>query len=543
MFNVGDIKPLEIPITFGLSLAWNIDSIDPGKFDLFYQRMAEREFGSEDESLNKNVVAAWNDYDRLASLRKHEMIERDTFSLLHYNEAEVILQRWKAAFDSAQGIYDSLPANDARRESVFQLVLHPAKASYIYVALRIAQAKNRLYARQRRNSANLLAQQVLDLFDQDYTLQEEFHALLDGRWNHMLQQTHYGYEETWHAPSRDMIEGLCYVQRRQDSNPIVGQMGVAVEDHEGVRPGRINEESERTHPSRRDLVPGVTLRPVTRYDVSDNTTAMRWFEVFTRGTLTIHWSARVPYDWMKLSQTEGVLDPDGEDARVEVFVDWKQVPGDFNQEVLIDVRSEEGDFEQIHMPVNGRHVEGSFKDGFVEAGGCVSVPAPAVFTSLPELYQHLPSMGRHLEGSLALRQNIQATEIPWLSYSIYTFTKTPTTKLQLIFAMTLDVNPQNLMSYDVQIDDGEVQTHELLRPQRTRRVAYNVAESAGVEGWFEAAQDGVWKRNIEWPQTLPSGPHTIRIRLRHTNIALEKVVVDLGGIMDSYMGPPPSARI
>jgi hypothetical protein len=544
---VGDIKPLEIPITFGLAMAWNIDSIDPGKFDHFYRRMAEREFGSQDEGLIKNVVAAWDEYDRLVSLRKHEMIERDTFSLLHYNEAETILQRWQAALSRAQGIYDVLPADDARRDSIFELVLHPAKASYIYVALRIAQAKNRLYARQRRNSANLFAQQVLDLFDQDYTLQEEFHSLLGGRWNHMLQQTHYGYEETWHAPSRDMIEGLCYVQRRQDSNPIVGQMGVAVEDHEGVRPGRINEESERTHPSRRDLVPGVTLRTVTRYESSDPTAATRWFEVFTRGTLTIHWTASTPYTWMTLSQTRGVLDPDRGDARIRIFVDWEQVPADFDEEVLIDVRSEEGDFEQIHMPINGRHVDESFKNGFVEARGCVSVPAPAVSSALPASYRHLPSMGRHLEGSLALKSYDEATEGSWLSYNVYTFTEAPTTRLQLIFAMTLDVDPQNLMSYEVQINDSEVQTHELLKPYGTgagtERVSYNVAESAGVEGWWDAAQDGVWKRYIEWPTPLVPGSHMIRIRLKHTNVALEKIIVDLGGIMHSYLGPPSSIRV
>lgn len=505
--------------------------------------MAEREFGSTDSLVSldkKDVAVSWNDYDRLASLRKHEMIERDTFSLLHYNEAETVLQHWKSTLESAQSIYDALSVDDPRRPSVFQLILHPAKASYIYVALRIAQAKNRLYARQRRNSANLLAKQVLDLFDQDYTLQEEFHALLGGKWNQMLRQTHYGYEDTWHAPSRDMIEGICYVQRRQDSNPIVGQMGVAVEDHEGVRPGRINEESERTHPSRRDLVPGVTFRPFTRYDAVHT----RWFEVFTRGSLTIHWSASVPYEWMTLSCTEGVLDPDGNDAHVEVSVDWVRVPADFNAEVLVTLRSEEGDFEHLHMPINGRQVPETFRDGFVEASGYVSIPAPAVSPSSPLVrpYQHLPSMGRELQGSVALLSYggaaLDMDSIPWLSYSVYTFTKTTTTKLQLIFAMTLDVDPADPLSYDVQVDGSEIQMHNLL--EKESGVGTNLAESAQVEGWFDAAQDGVWKRSVEWAQPLLPGAHTIRVRLRQTNIVLEKVIVDLGGIMDSYLGPPAS---
>lgn len=287
-----------------MALAWNIDSVRPEDFTRFYDIMAAREFGP---TMSKEISKAWNDYDGLASFRKHEMIEHDTFSILHHNEAEKVVAGWKAAMDDAQRIYDRAP--DFQKPAVFELVLHPAKASYIYVALRVAQAKNRLYARQRRNSANALAQRVLDLFDQDYDLQLEFHTLLDGRWNHMLCQTHYGFEETWHAPSRDMIEGLCYVQRRQNSNPIVGQMGVMVEDHEGVRPGRTNENSDKTHPSRRDLVPGVTLKAVTRYDTSG-----RWFEIFSRGSEMIHWAVSAPVEWLKLSHKSGVLEPDGEDV-------------------------------------------------------------------------------------------------------------------------------------------------------------------------------------------------------------------------------------
>lgn len=30
-----------------------------------------------------------------------------------------------------------------------------------------------------------------------------------------MSQPHMGYGDTWHAPSRDMISGLCYVQTRQ----------------------------------------------------------------------------------------------------------------------------------------------------------------------------------------------------------------------------------------------------------------------------------------------------------------------------------------
>lgn len=41
-----------------------------------------------------------------------------------------------------------------------------------------------------------------------------------------------------------------------------GWVVIAVEGHPGVRPELINMESDRTHPSRRDHIAGVTLPPM-----------------------------------------------------------------------------------------------------------------------------------------------------------------------------------------------------------------------------------------------------------------------------------------
>ncbi|CZR51052.1 uncharacterized protein PAC_00927 [Phialocephala subalpina] len=219
--------PLEIPMTFFMRLACDISSIKADGFAHFFSTMAKREFGPE---LSHKVGAEWHEYDRLASMRRHEHIEPHTFSLLHYNEAEYILGRWKALLADAEGINERTPKS--QHASVFELVVHPIKASYIFVALQTSLGSNQTYARQHRNSANMLAQRVLDLFNADFSLSEEFHALLNGRWNHIMQQPHHGFGDSWHAPSRDMISGLCHVhQRRQNSNPIAGRMGIAVEGH------------------------------------------------------------------------------------------------------------------------------------------------------------------------------------------------------------------------------------------------------------------------------------------------------------------------
>lgn len=547
VFNVGDIKPMEIPLSLAMSLAWDIDSIDAGGIAGFLDRLSMDMFGYAG---TPTIGEAWREHDRLVSLRRHEHLEAGHFSLLHYNEADSILGRWESLLRRVENMAESV--GEEHQAAFFQLVLHPVKASTIYTSLRVHQARNQLWAEQRRNSANTAARKVLDLFDADFSLSEEFHALGDGKWQHMMRQTHYGYGPTWHAPSRDMIGGLCFVQARQDSNPLVGQLGVAVEGHAGVRPGRCNEESDRTRPSRRDLVPGVTLPALTPHH--DGPAARRWFDIYTRGTPALAWTAAAPPNapWVQLSRRAGRLTPGGADARVHVSVDWDRVPPGFDDEVLIDVRSTGGaygpygdDFEQVHLPVANWRVGPGF-DGWVETNGYISIPAADYRTQGPSaaFYQVLADTGRVDAGSLAVRapapgRTGDGNDAPFATYDIYVRRDMPAARLCLEFAMTLDVDPADPMQYDVQVDGQPPHRHRLV-PEPDGRARPGELPC----GWQTAVQDGVWKRQHELG-AVTLGAHRIGVRLRHTNMLLEKLVVDLGGVAEgsSYLGPPTSRRV
>lgn len=551
VFNVGDIKPMEVPLSLAMSLAWDIDSIEASNVAGFLDRLSMDMFGYGG---SPTIGEAWREYDRLVSLRRHEHLEAGDFSLLHYNEADSILRRWEALLQCVENTSKAL--REEYQAAFFQLVLHPIKASAIYTSLRVHQARNRLWAEQRRNSANTAARRVLDLFDADFALSEEFHALGDGRWLHMMRQPHYGYGATWHAPSRDMIDGLCFVQTRQDSNPLVGQLGVAVEGHAGVRPGRCNEESDRTRPSRRDLVPGLTLPALTPYGP-----ASRWFDIYTRGTPTLAWTAAVPHaPWVRLSRRAGRLAPGGADVRVHVSVDWDSAPAGFDGEVLIDVRSTGGaygpygdDFEQVHLPVANWRVGPGF-NGWAETDGYISIAAaeyrrggrktPSI--PLSAFYRVLTHTGRVDAGSLAARPDAPDPRRddgdddvrPFITYDVYVRRATPTARLCLEFAMTLDVDPADPMQYDVQVDGQPPQRHRLVP-------APDASAPPGTlpQGWTTAVQDGVWKRQHEMG-ALTAGVHCIGVRWRHTNMLLEKLVVDMGGVAEgSYLGPSVGRRI
>ncbi|OAL48891.1 hypothetical protein IQ07DRAFT_542687 [Pyrenochaeta sp. DS3sAY3a] len=528
VFNVGDIKPQEIPLTFALSLAWNINCVQPSTIPRFFNAFAMREFGNQYGDEASELLLQ---HDRMMSLRRHEHLEHDTLSISHYREADIILQRWLDLDRNAGQLFEKIHV--ARKPSFFQLVLHPIRASRINLELRITQAKNQMHGSQRRNTTNILAQRCLDLFDEDWSLSELYHnsPWTGCKWNHIMKQPRYGFSsDTWHAPSRDVITGLSYVQLRQNSNRICGQMGVAIEGHTGIRPGLVNEESDRMQPSRGELVRGLTLPPITSYGPPS-----RYFEIYTRGTVEVEWYAETPQPWVKLSQTSGsLLLGDSEAHRVEVSIDWALVTRGFDEIIKIDIRSRSGELEQVHLPVISRATPSGFK-GFPEVDGYIAIDVGAIALDLEQekFYHHLPYLGRTEAGGLALAV-APGDHVPFLEYPIFAFTQSHEVRVTLYFTMTLNSRPDRPLCYDIAMDTVTYSSMPL--------IDQGESVAALPNGWAKAVQDNVWIRTHTFPSISP-GQLFIRYRALEEFLVLERIIVDFGGVRESYLGPPPTAML
>lgn len=525
LFNVGDIKPQELPLTFALSLAWNIHTPSPVNLFDFFDAYAEREFGRK---YAKDIAKLLMSHDRMMSYRRHEHIETNTFSVLKYKEAETVKAQWQKLDKNAEEVMKSLPTS--HRAAFFQIVQHPIRASRINTELRVTQGQNQLYGLQRRNTTNVLAYRTLRLFDDDWSLTEEYHhsPWVGDKWNHIMKQPHYGFSsETWHAPSRDMITGLSFVQKRQASNFICGQMGIAVEGHTGVRPGLVNEESDRMQPSMGELVSGLTLPALCPYGPKS-----RFFEIYTRGPQAVDWFATVDLDWVLLSQYSGHLSPDGEeDQRVEVSIDWKRIPKSFHDIIIVSIRSRQGDFEQVHVEVINRQVPDDF-NGFVEANGTIAIDVGVSFSKTQQpFYQAYPYLGRTSSGAIGPAQpsKSQGINLSPLLYPVYLFSNPSKIRVILYFTMSLQYQPEDQMRYDISLDDS-IQTVRLLD--------YPSVADLPV-GWEDAVRNNVWSR-IHSFCTVSSGVHVIGYRPLSQGLLLERIIVDAGGIEDSYFGPPAS---
>lgn len=122
-----------------------------------------------------------------------------------------------------------------------------------------------------------------------------------------------------------------------------------------------------------------------------------------------------------------------------------------------------------------------------------------------------------------------------LSYTFYVFSQATSPTLQLYFNMTLDFDPEDTMAYHFQVDEESGGMWPLLEKED---------RADHPEGWFHAVQDCNWLRTHNLSKfNLGPGKHTIKIQLRHSNLVLEKIAVDLGGVKESYLGPPVSSYV
>lgn len=194
--NVGDLKPLEIPISHFLDMAYDMSNfMTPDSTDKWLEAWATREFGT---TVAKGAAEVMATYGQLIVRRKYELLNRTPFlySTTNYDEAENVLHEWENLQNKTQALYDQL--DTTTQIPFFEMVLHPVMAGRIVQQVYINAARNKAYATQKRMSTNELAADVKQAYAQDSVIQKRYHAILNGKWDHLMDQIHFGYDN-WYV--------------------------------------------------------------------------------------------------------------------------------------------------------------------------------------------------------------------------------------------------------------------------------------------------------------------------------------------------------
>ncbi len=497
--NVGDLKPMEFPIDFFLNLARDPKRWPKEKIGEFTRLWAEREFGAAHAVEIADLVSRTLKYN---GRRKPELLEPATYSLIDYQEADRVVADYKEIVAKAEKISALLPVN--ARDAFFQLVTHPAKANAQVTELYVAAAKSSLYAAQGRAAANEMAAKTRALFQADIDLTNYYnHTMADGKWNHMMDQTHIGYTY-WQEPPRNSMPAVKEIEL-----PAAGAMGVAIEGSAAAWPAAMGEA----------VLPG--------FDVFNQ--PRRYIDVFNRGKAPFEFTATAGAPWIVLSATKGTVE---KDQRLWVSVDWSRAPrGTASGSVTIA-----GGGTSISVKLQAADPETPVKSelkGFVEADGYVSIEAEHFTRKIdagPVHWDKIDDYGRTLSAMTVFpvtAASAMPPQSPHLEYQMYLFDPGKV-EVEAILSPTLNFVPGRGLRYAISFDEQPPHVIDALAQNSQR-------------DWETTVKDSV--RSVKSSYTLSgTGYHTLKIWMVDPALVLEKLVVNLGGVKPSYLGPPESYR-
>jgi len=498
--NVGDGKPMEFPMEFFLSYARTPERWDKDHLDEFTKLWAAREFGPEHAD---EIAAAMEDYTRYNGRRKPELIDPTTFSLTNYGEADRVEAEWRGLAERVDKLAGELP--DGERAPYFELVQYPVDACANLTEMYIAAARNAADAKAGNPRANAEADEVRTLFARDAALSDEYnHKLLNGKWDHMMDQTHIGYT-FWNEPPANAMPAVSWIQV-----PEAGSLGVSAEDAAFTRGDR-----------------RFALSLGTIDSVSDRT---RTLTLFDRGKTPVGFTVQTSALWIAASATSGTVG--AEEQKIVLRVDWSKVPADKDSaegHVTVssggDARPMTYDLRALRLPVTRADAK-----GFIESDGYVAIEAADTSGRTADGATHweeLPGYGETRSAMTVFPVTAESnTESKaGLAYRMYLY-DAGDFELQATLTPTLNFVPGRGVRFAVSVDGGP-------------RTVIDELEHNTQQDWEQAVSDGV--RRVTVPLTIAKpGYRTLEIWAVDPGVVLERVVVSHGALKPSYLGPPES---
>ena len=497
--NVGDLKPMEFPIEFFLDYARTPERWDKDHLKEFSTLWATREFGPEHA---EEIAAAIEEYTRYNGRRKPELLAPGTFSLTSYQEADRAEAEWRTLAGRVDKLATELPEEE--RASFFELLQYPVDACANLTEMYIEAARNAADVQAGNPQANEEADQVRSLFLKDAALSEEYnHKLANGKWDHMMDQTHIGYT-FWNEPPANAMPAVSWIQV-----PDRGSLGVSAESATFKRSGAKSEISLGTIDS-----------------VSDRT---RTLTLYGRGKMPVTYTVQTSAPWIATSPSTGTVR--ATEQKIVLGVDWSKVPaGSDSVEGTVTVRSDgevpiSYQLRALRLPISRANAQ-----GFVENDGYVAIEAADTWQRVADDQTHweeLPNYGetRSAMTVFPVTAESNANSGSALEYRMYLY-DVGEFQMQVVLAPTLNFVPGRGLRFAVSVDDGP-------------RTMVDGLEHNSQKDWEQAVSDGVRRATLPLRIANP-GYHTLKIWAVDPGVVLERIVVNHGLLPPSYLGPPES---
>ncbi len=188
ILNVGDLKPMEYPITLFLDMAWNPKQFTAENLLDHTLRFFEQQLGPDQA---KEAARIFNLLCKYNGRVTPEMLDCNTYNL-HTGE-------WKQVADDyarleAEALRQYLTLAPEQRDAYNELILFPLQLMSNLYQMYYAQAMNHYAYANGLPETNEWADIVKKCFERDGELMKSYNKdIAGGKWNGMMIQKHIGY--------------------------------------------------------------------------------------------------------------------------------------------------------------------------------------------------------------------------------------------------------------------------------------------------------------------------------------------------------------
>lgn len=266
----------------------------------------------------------------------------------------------------------------------------------------------------------------------------------------------------------------------------------------------------------------------------------RTIDIYALGSGSVDFSIAASAPHVKITPSQGTISyPSGKSTvRAVVEVDWSLAPNGSSTST-ITITPKTGTAVKLNLPLNNNAVPSGFK-GYVESNGAVAMEmrhfTDRTSASSDASLEAIPNYGRTDSGLtlLPITAGTQTTDSgPSAAYSFYAFTTSTSAKVIAYLPPSFNVNPASPLKYAVSLDDGA--------PKTVTPVPSSTLGSM-PQGWSESVINGarVIKTDLG---SVSKGAHKLKVWLLEPGTVIHRLVIDLGGVKDSYLGPPESSKV
>lgn len=211
ILNVGDLKPMEYPITLFMDMAWNPDSFKNRDIRKHTETFFNRQFGKDE---GKEAARIFNLLCQYNGRVTPEMLDKDTYNL-NSGEWEKVCNDYRKLENEAWRQYNDLEPEF--KDAYMQFILFPLQTMTNLYETYHAQAMNHKLYHQDLPEANRWADEVKRCFERDKKLMNYYNKVMsNGKWNGMMNQKHIGYTSWNDDFPEDTLPEVYYVENSDE---------------------------------------------------------------------------------------------------------------------------------------------------------------------------------------------------------------------------------------------------------------------------------------------------------------------------------------